>query len=1081
MLLFAALEIAAQETNGRALGRVLSDKKRSVAGATVTVIHEPTQSKYVAATRHDGSFYFFNLKPGGPYSIVISSVGLESSRVTNLYIRLGDEHFITGNSELIVFTLKEKVFTLKEVFIRTENYNKNKAGIETNISNQQLLALPSISRNLHDYLRVIPQARVNGDGAISLAGQSPRFNAFFIDGANNQDIQGLSQSGTNGGVTGSPPISIDALEEIKVLLAPYDVQFGNFTGGSVNAVTRSGTNEIKASAWYYFRNQNLSGRSPVPVEKPGAPGVFNYPRLTPFFNQFAGAWLSGPIVKNKLFYFLLFEKQSEVRPQLFDFSEYQGNSNLQQLNALAERLRNYYQYDPGSFLETSDKLNMTRVMFKTDWNPSAKNKFTITYRYNLAHRTAAATSGSTVVAFANSIFFLPTHTHNGTAEWKSFFRHDVSNRFLFSVTNELDDRTWQGKPFPRITINDGSGSIRFGSGPSTMLSIFKATEFNIMDMLRFVKNQHTFTTGVDFNLSRLNDVSIQNYFGSYQFRSLNDFMSGAAPFRLQRSFSLLDQPKGDNTLAAARYKTQRLSVFMNDEITFNTKLKLNIGLRLDCNSLPGQPFEDKFFNDTAIQAISQFHNLKGARAGQLTNADLQFSPRIGFTYKLPRNKITISGGCGIFTGHIVNIWSSLLHFNNGVSIGSIDINPQQYGLNFNPDPYNQPSPHSMGINPANAKGELNLIAKNFKYPAVFRSSLSIAKKVKSGWTFSGEALFTKNIHETRFTNVNLPPSTGTTSSPDKRNVYSINSSPGRISPRYSQIFLLSNNRGQTKGSSYNLAFAVEKQLNPNFYLNGAYGFGKSKVLFETSPGGSSYSLQWAQTETANGKNFASLSTSDVDPGHRVFLNLFKKFTYAKGKSATGISLFYNAQSGPPFSYVYSGSIVNDNGNRENYDLIYIPTVEDLGKMFFITNQEGQTPLQQKGLLNNFIEHDKYLRKNRGKFAERNGARLPFTHIVDLRIQQDFKINIKQKQSTFSILLDIFNFTNMLNKNWGRIYAMSDYKFSLIQFAGYANSATLTPQYQFTPPNGTPHSVESSTIPGNSARWISQLGFRINFN
>ncbi|HVE60517.1 MAG TPA: hypothetical protein VNA26_01770, partial [Chitinophagaceae bacterium] len=494
------------------------------------------------------------------------------------------------------------------------------------------------------------------------------------------------------------------------------------------------------------------------------------------------------------------------------------------------------------------------------------------------------------------------------------------------------------------------------------------------------------------------------------------------------------------------------------------------------------PYQDKFFIDSAIKIISKYYNREAARAGQGIDPDLQLSPRIGFTYKIPRENIIIRGGGGIFTGQILNIWSSLLHRNNGVSIGSININPQQYGLKFNPDPYNQPTPRELGINLANAKGELNLISKNFKYPAVFRTSFSVAKNLKSNWTISVEGILTKNINETRYTNINILPPTKTSSLPDARNVYSLNSSPDKISSPYTQIFLLSNNHEQ-KGSSYSLSVVIDKQISSNFSFNAGYTFGKSKVFFETSGGNSAYSTQWMQTETVNGKNFATLSASNLNPGHRVFAGAVKKFSYTKNKLATTVSIFYNGQSGSPYSYVNIGSIVNDNGNNENYDLIYIPTVAELNEMIFIPNTVGAmtySAQQQKDRFNDFIEHDKYLQKHRGEFAERNGAGLPFTNIIDLRIQQDFKIKIKKKETGFSIIYDVFNFTNMLNKNWGRIYFMNDDKFPLIQFAGYANTTTLTPQYRFTPLKGTPYSIQSSTLPGNSARWISQLGFRINF-
>ena len=1075
----------AQETNSQVSGKIISDKNEILPGSTVTAIHEPTKNIFITQSRSDGYFYFSNLKSGGPYTIAISYTGYEKLTKTNLFFNFNysNQFFTISNNEHIDFVLHEKKDTLRTVIINRKFFNKNKAGIETNITSERILSMPSISRNFQDFIRLLPQAKVTGDGVISLAGQNNRFNAFFIDGANSNDILGLAASGTNGGQTGSPPISMDAIEEIKVLLTPYNVQYGNFTGGSINAITRSGTNEIKGSAWYYFRNENLAGRSPQPIET--IPGIFERPRLSQFFNQTAGAWISGPIIKNKLFYFTLIETQSELRPQPFSYSDYKGASNQQQLNALIELLRNQYHYDPGSFIETKDKLNATRVVMKFDWNLSSKNKFTLSYRYNFAERSSPrAASNNLRIGFQNNGFTLPSTTHSTSFEWKSFFNHDLNNRLLFTLNNQVEDRKWLGQPFPRVTIFDGNGSIVFGSDPASAVTIFNATDITLLEDFKFIKRQHAFTAGVELNYARLNDIFIPGYFGNYQFRNINEFVGGFSPIRFQRSFSLLDEPKGDNTQAGSKYSTLRLGIFINDEIRINTKLKLNMGLRLDRNALASAISEDKFFNDTAINIISNYYDLEGARSGQAMRPNWLLSPRAGFNYRFPGQNIIIRGGTGVFSGHIVNAWASNIYSNG---IGSIDINPQQYGLNFIPDPYNQPTPQSLNIDFSNSKGERNLISKYFKFPTVLKTSVAVDKKTKNNWIFSIEGIFTKNIHEASFQNINILPPKNKSSLPDSRNIYSVNTLPPRIPLRpngtnsYTEIYLLSNNHSQ-RGFSYSLSFIVDKQIK-NFSFNSSYTYGRSDVLFEITGTNTPIGEQWRQTETVNGKNFTTLSNSDNDIRHRITAYLIKKFSYSKNKLATCVTLFYNGQSGSPYSYVYLGSLVNDNNFRSNFDLIYIPTIPELNAMTFVPDPQGTTysPQQQKDFLNDFIDHDKYLQKHRGEFAERNGARLPFTHIIDLRIQQDFKIKIKNKETGFSITLDVFNITNMLNKNWGRTYFMANDNFPLIRFAGYANTTALTPQYQFTPIKGTPYSIQSSTLPGNSARWISQLGFRINFN
>ncbi|MBA2329957.1 MAG: TonB-dependent receptor [Flavisolibacter sp.] len=976
------------------------------------------------------------------------------------------------------------MITLPEVVVDGNTF-KTRTGAETNISLSTLGSMPTISRNLQDFVRMVPQAKVTGEGSISLAGQNNRFNAIFIDGANNTDIQGLSLSGTNGGQTGAPPISIEAIEEINVQLAPYDVQFGNFTGGSINIITRSGSNDNKTSAWYYYRNEHLAGRSPHPLDKPGSPGETYRPRLSEFSNQTLGAWNSGAIVKNKFFYFALLERQYELRPQPFNISEYRGNSNRQQVSDLSDLLRNNYSYDPGSFLETKDQLIASRINLKFDWNASLKNKFMLSYRFNNAERTfPPRVSGATSIFFENTGVTIPARTHSTAFEWKHFYKHNKNNRLLITFTNQDDQRNWRGMPFPSLTIFDGNGTITFGSETATGITRSKANDFTLFNAFKWVEKRHVFTLGTDVNYAVLdNRGGIPSYFGAYQFRSLNDFITGASPSRFFRTFYLKDEPANP-----VKFNTLRTSFFINDEIRPSSNLKLTAGIRLDGNSIPTRTNEDRFFNDTGITKISMYYDLEGTRSGEKIKTHWALSPRISAEYKLAHD-VMVKGGAGIFLGHIVNNWP----FNvfNSVT-GTININPQQYNLRFLSDPYNQPTPESLNIDPANVRGNLNLISKRFKYPSVFRSSFIVEKRLKNSWTFSYESIVTKNIHEATFRNVNILHPLSTSGLPDSRNIYSFSSAPIKIPLRsnginpYEGIFLLTNNPGK-KGYSFSHSIIINKQ-SKNFSLNSSYTYGRSIVLAELTGPQTPIPSQWRNMETVNGRNFATLSISDNELKHRIAAWLSKKVNYVKSKASTTICLFYNGQSGSPYSYVYLNSMINDNGRQgENFDLIYIPTVNDLSVMSFtpITNNTGDvlySPEQQKAFLNTFIEDDKYLRNHRGGFAERNGARLPFTHIIDLRLQQDFTVKLRKKYMGVTITYDVFNFTNMLNRNWGRTFFLLNDSYPLITFTGYASTSPVPiQQYQFRPFNGKPYLVQTSTLPGNSARWISQLGMKINLN
>ncbi|HSC54525.1 MAG TPA: carboxypeptidase regulatory-like domain-containing protein [Phnomibacter sp.] len=1060
--------VFSQETNSQLRGVVKSVSDEKFTGANIALVHEPTKNRYHTQTNADGYFYFFNLKPGGPYTVSVSYIGYDSLKRSDIYL----SYSLHQQEEFLECILKENDHLLQQVQLVGKKSGDSKFGAETHITREKMDALPSISRNLQDYVRMVPQGKVNGEGMMSLAGQNNKYNAFFIDGSNNNDLLGIAMSGTSGGQTGAPPISMEAIEEINVYLSPYDVQYSNFTGGSINAITRSGTNQFKSSAWYFFRNEQMVGKSPTDQSK-----------ISELLNQTAGAWISGPMVNNKLFYFLLAERQEELQPQPFDFAQYEGNSTKEQVAAFADTLRKRYAYDAGSFLESKDQLKATRFVLKLDWNPSEKNKFTFSYRYNDAERIAPQSlNGSTLIRFSNNSSIIPSSIHSASLEWRTFLNHAMNSRLLLTFHDEVGDRSITGAPFPTIGIRDGTGRIIAGTNPVAQVNKFKARDISLIDMFKFSMGKQVFTTGFEMDFAKMNDIILISYFGNYQFQNFSDFYADAYPANFSRMFSLVDEPKNDNTDAAALYKTQRIGFFLNDEIQLNPRFRLNLGIRVDGNALPLPYQADDFFNTVGKSYIEKYYDLKGAQSGKSMQTSWQVSPRVGFVYQLPINRITFRGGAGLFTGHILNIWASEVYYENEAVLA-----PQQYGVRFNPDPYNQPDFQSLGINPEDAKGNIGLMANNFKYPSVFRTHIGMDKKFTHGWSFTTELMYNTNIQENFYTNVNLLPPTKKSAPPDERNVYSTSEMPEKIpmdgGNPYNNILLLSNNKGK-RGFAYSLSAVVSKTFQQHFSLEAAYTYGRSFAVFEPTARAGGSTDQWEQSETVNGKNFTARTISDFDLKHRVYLNLTKKFTYAKNRMSTLLTVCYNGQSGSPYSYVYNGSMINDNGSGENFDLMYIPTATELTEMIFLPNPiDGATytPQQQKEYLNEFIEKDKYLRKHRGQFAERNAATLPFTHIIDIRLQQDFIIKWNKGKLNCSIIYDVFNFTNMLNQHWGRQYTLLQDNFGLISFEGFANQNSLTPQYKFKPINGDPWSVQTSTAPGSSARWISQLGFKIKFN
>jgi outer membrane receptor for ferrienterochelin and colicin len=1066
-----------QVTTSSMNGTVRDGKGQPLVGASILLTHLPTGTTYTSMSRPGGRFEIANIKSGGPYTLEVTYVGFDKVLHDNIFVTLGEVAVQDINME-------EKSKELSEVVIAAARTTREgaKGGAETNIGRDKMTNLPTVGRNIADFLRYVPQAKITVDGGVSLAGQNNRYNSFYIDGAVNNDVFGLAASGTNGGQAGIAPISIDAIDQFQVVLSPYDASLGNFTGGGINAITRSGTNNYEASVYYFFRNEDLSGKTPG---VPKSQAV----KLSEFKNQTYGFRAGGPILKNKLFFFFNGEWQRDTRPQPFDPATYIGSSRPADLENLTTFLKNTYSYDPGGYIDNAEKVQADRIAAKIDWNIDANNKLSASYRYTKGLRYNTSRSSSTTINFYNNGYIFPTTTNSGSLELNSRFKNNKNNRLLLTFTNVEDDRGTLGAAFPRVSISDGTGTIIFGTEEFSTANLLKQDNYALFDVYKFYIGKHTFSVGTDDEISKSTNIFIRQNFGSYVFPNMATFLSGGNASTFNRTYSLLDPPKtfGDNaTNAAAEFTTLRLGFFVNDEIKINDELTINLGLRLDNTNFLTTPRTDDFFNDTAIAAISQYYDLKGARSGQISDPKWSLNPRFGFTYKLKDQDITIRGGAGFFTGRVPLVWPGGVYNNNGISLAGI----QRSNVAFRADPFNQYEASDFGITVPVPSGEVNLISKDFKMNKIFRTSLAADKNLGKGWRITVEGIYTKNINEIDYKNVNILPPTQKSVGPDSRNVYSlIGNFPAPIPMRsngtnpYTGVYLLSNNEGD-KGYSYSASFTIDKRWASGWAVNANYTYGRSMVLNEGTS--SQNSSQWRFMETVNGRNFMTLSPSDFDIGHRINAYAAKKFNYAKGFLATTISLVYNAQTGAPYSFVLNRGMVRDFDNNESNDLLYIPTQSELQTWTFLPNTVGTganavtyTPDQQKALFEQFIESDKYLRKHRGQYAERNKARLPFTHVIDLKLQQDFNVKLGNKTYQIQLTYDIFNFTNMLNRDWGKQYFILNDQAVVLDHAGYVSASDLTPRYRFTPfATGTPYNLSDGVF--NSARWSSQLGIRFNF-
>ncbi len=1076
IFMIAGLITHAQVTTSSMSGVVKSSKNEGLAGATIVAKHIPTGTVYTVVSRAGGRFDLANINAGGPYTIEVSFVGFEKITRPDVYITLGE----VSRQD---FELSDQAAQLSEVVVastRRALQQGAKGGAETNITRDKMANLPTVGRNVSDFLRFVPQVKVNSaDGGVSIAGQNNRYNSFYIDGAVNNDVFGLAGSGTNGGQAGIAPISIDAIDQFQVVLSPYDASLGNFTGGGINAITRSGTNNVEGSIYYFFRNQDLSGKTPSGLKE-------NATKLADFSNKTYGFRIGGPIIKNKLFLFVSGEMQRDKRPQPFDASTYGGNSSSTDIENLANYLRNTYSYDPGGYIDNPETVEADRIATKLDWNFNTNNKISISYRLNKGFRHNVSRSSSSTINFFNNGYTFPTTTHSASAEWNARFKRNANNKLLITYTDVKDDRGELGNPFPRVTITDGSGRIIFGTEEFSTGNLLTQSNLAIFDVFKFYRGAHTFSIGTDNEFSKSLNIFIRQNYGSYQFNSVADFIGGAPATTYDRSYSLLDPGKtGDaSENAAAKFNSLRLGFFINDEIKVNENLTLNLGVRADNTKFLTTPRTDKFFNDTAIAAISQYYDLRGARSGQISDPKWAINPRVGFTYKIAEEGITIRGGIGTFTGRVPLVWPGGVYNQNGISIAAI----RSSNVDFREDALGQYTAADFGISVPVPSGEINLISKDFKMNKVIRASLAVDKNLGNGWKATIEGIYTKNINEIAYQSVNILPPTQRAKGPDNRFVYDLSGSFPRSIPMryngsnpYTNIFLLYNNDGK-KGFSYNFSASIEKAWRNNWSFNASYVYGNSVVLNEGTS--SQNSSQWRNMEAVQGRNMIELSTSDFDIGHRIFAFGAKKFNYSVfgQRLATTVSLVYNGQSGQPVSHVMSRGMIRDFDNNEPNDLIFIPTVAQLNNMVFLPNTVGSvtyTEEQQREMFNDFIESDKYLRKHRGEYAERNGGRLPFTHVVDLKLQQDFNVKIGSRNYQLQLTYDIFNFTSMISRNWGRQYFASFDQLTVLQFESYVSNSDLTPRYKFTPrTNNRFFDISDGVF--NSSRWTSQIGVRLNF-
>ncbi len=1070
-------------------GKVTDNTGGPLPGATVVAVHQPSGTTYGATTDFDGFYRISGMRTGGPYRITISYVGFQSFMKDGVFLQL-------GQSERISTQLVESSTALEEVVIQATNtgvFNSNKTGAETNISQRDIQTLPQTSRSIADFVRITPQAQISegDDGfSISLAGQNNRYNAIYIDGAISNDVFGLAGSGTNGGQTGVNPFSVDAIETFQVNLAPFDVKISGFAGGAISAVTRSGSNQVQGSAYSFFRNQDLAGKTPPDLTRDEREKLDDFSSLT------YGVRLGGPIIENKLFFFVNYERQDEEIPQPYSITRYTGDARgvlntdgtpinpdltQQNIDLIRNTLISRYGYDPG-VLDQTRTLVSDKITARFDYNVNDKNKLAFTYRLVSADNLEARSSTNTRLGFSNGSESFKTNTNSGSLEW-NFQNDKVSNSLILGYTRVRDDRDPDGSPFPSIIISDGLNrfrgqGIQIGSEQFSTANLLDQDIFTLTNNFEVYKGNHTITFGTHNEYSSVKNLFFPSNYGLYVYDSVGDFVNDNID-EYERGYSLIgSNAVGDDSAGASEFDLFQMGFYVQDEVNFSDNFKLTAGLRFDIPYFEDGRVNEDFNTNAVAQLEAAGKDLQGARVGKAIKSKVHISPRVGFNWDVNgERKTQIRGGFGIFTSRIPLVWPAGTYNNNGVTGGFTDegdLADAGIPLAFNPNVNQQPvhvQPNTGGFG-----GNVDLFAPDFMLPQRFRVNAAIDQTLPLwGLIASVDFLWNENITDIYYQNLNIGAPTGNYEGADNRPFYSRN----RIAGDYNRVILATNTSG---GESWNAAITIRKPFENGFQGSISYSYGESNIIFDGTS--SQNSSQWRNQQSVNGKNSTlPVTRSDFNQGHRIISNLSYELDWNENFKTT-IGLFYEGSQSAPYSFVYNeGRDLLGDDSRDNA-LIYIPRnqseinlvpldVDDNGTIDF-------TPTQQWEALNEFIEGNEYLRKRRGQYAERNGEQGPWSHVIDLRFLQDFALNIGNNRHAFQFSFDIFNFTNLLNKDWGKRKFVPN-NIGLIETVNTNTNTSRVPDFTFNPDrfSGGLEDLDDDGI--QSSRWQMQIGLRYLFN
>jgi hypothetical protein len=1031
LLLLAGLPVVhAQVTTANLKGVVTDESGEPLIGANVVAVHTPSGAQYGISTREDGRFTLPNLRVGGPYTVTASSVGYAEVNEEGLFLNL-------GQTATVNFKLSSGV-ELEEIVVRADdpNVSKDRTGAATFVGSDDLKRLPTISRSAADYTRLTPASDGN-----SFGGRNDQFNNFSLDGSIFNNPFGLDAA-TPGGQTNAQPISLDAIDQIQVNLAPYDVTQAGFTGASVNAVTKSGTNDFSGTVFGFYRNQDMTG-SKVEGEE-----IF-VPDLSQLQTGFS---VGGPIVRNKLFFFVNAEIErredlgSNFRAARPDLSgEQVSRVEASDLDAISNALFERYGYETGPYEGFLFEQNNLKGIFKLDWNIAKNQTLTATYNFldaskeKPAHPFALGRRGpdATTLQFRNSGYQINNVIHSGIVEHR-ILGEKVANKLQLGYTAFRDSRDPLSTPFPSIIVQeDGINYIVAGHEPFSINNNLDQNVLQITNNFNVYLNKHTITVGASLERFEFdNSFNLGFYDGAFggipgAGMGVQAFLDSLDAGALDASVAAADETfkalngegEGyDNTgWSLAETNVGQFAVYLQDEIALTDRFNLTLGLRVDmplyfdtpekaqenidrnCCHVEGVPYYDENGNEIIFDHT------------EFPAEDPLFSPRLGFNYDINGDQSTIlRGGTGLFTGRFPFVW-----------VGNQVANPNIFFY--------------------------TVTRPDFKFPQVWRSNLGFDHRMDNGWSFATDIIYTEDVNAMMVRNYGLQAPTGSLSGPDYRSVYDTTNVSN-----FAYVFT-----NTDVGYSFNATFQIRKAWENGWFASLGYNFLDAKDASSIEAEISSDAYE--RNPAFGNVNIARETPSLYGNRHRFVGTISRKFEYG-GNWSTSVAAFFQYVQGGRFTYTYSGDINND-GSGLN-DLIYIPTSGELGQMQFEGDEAAQRA--QRVALNNFIEQDDYLRTRRGGYAEKYDILSPWYSNWDVRLLQDYTL---ANNNVVQFSVDVLNIGNMLNSDWGVRQMPTN-----TQPIGVRIADDGTPVYNFDTDLTSTFNNDFSLL----SRWQLQLGLRYIF-